>query len=150
TVPIVTTVPPDAGVVSGRILNADGTPAAFTSVRLFYEFSCPPDVEVIGIAEAIADADGRYQFDYVLNVPGMTVKLLAVDEIHDDLRTVRFRLARSGQHLNVDVVFLGRGTLKGRTLAEDGHMPLANSLLRVTSSTDQSQYAATTDANGAF
>jgi hypothetical protein len=150
TVPMVATVPADiAGLISGRILNADGTPAAFSSVRLFYEFVCFGDIKVDGIAEEITDANGRYAFDYVLAVPGMTVKLAAIDSERDELRIVRFKLARPGQHLNVDVVLLGRGTLRGRTLAEDGS-PLADTALRITSLTDQSEYAATSDANGVF
>lgn len=150
TLPIVTTVPADiAGQVSGRVLNADGTAAAFSSVRLFYEFVCSGNLKIDGIAEETTDAEGRYAFDYVLNVPGMTVKLAAIDTERDELRIVKFRLARPGQHLNVDVVLLGRATLRGRTLAEDG-TPLAGTALRITSSTDQSQYAATSDANGVF
>ncbi|MEQ1728941.1 MAG: Ig-like domain-containing protein, partial [Vicinamibacterales bacterium] len=149
TVPIAITVGAEAGIVSGRILNADGTPAANAVVRMFYEFTCGPDVEVVGVAEELADPSGSYQFDYVLNAPGMTVRFQVIEPSNNDLRNVRFKLARSGQRMNVDVVMLGRGTLTGRTLAEDGSV-LAASALRITSLTDQSQYAATSDVNGVF
>ncbi|MGC4081086.1 MAG: Ig-like domain-containing protein [Vicinamibacterales bacterium] len=148
-VPIVTTVSQDAGLVSGRVLNADGTPAAGALVRMFYEFNCGDDVNTVGVAEDVADATGAYRFDYVLNAPGMNVRLQVIDPLTNDLRNVRFKLARSGQRMNVDVVMLGRGTLTGRTLAENGQA-LSNTALRITSLTDQSQYAATSDATGAF
>ena len=96
-----------------------------------------------------ADADGHYQFDYVL-MPPHAIKFVAIDPESDDLRILRFKVARDGQRLNVNVVFLGRGTFAGRTLAEDGVTPLAEHDLRVTSLTDQSQYGATTDALGRF
>ncbi|MGE3957098.1 MAG: Ig-like domain-containing protein [Vicinamibacterales bacterium] len=147
--PIQVTVGTEAGVVSGRILAADGTPAAGATIRMFYEFNCGPDLNTVGVAEEIADINGAYQFDYVLNAPAMTVRFQVLDPITEDLRNVRFRLARSGQHMNVDVVMLGRGTFSGRTLAEDGSV-LPNSALRITSLTDQSEYAATSDANGLF
>ncbi len=149
TVPIVTTVNSEAGVVFGKVLEADGTVAAGTSIRMFYEFTCGPDLEVVGVAEEIADSNGQYQFDYVLNAPGMTVKLVAIDPDTESIRNLRFRLARSGQRLNVDIVLLGRGAIKGRTLSETGQ-PLAGTALRITSLTDQTQYAATSDEGGAF
>ncbi len=150
TTPILATLAGPAGVVSGQILKADGTPASGAEVRLFYEYECDEKgTLVIGIASESADAEGRYQFDYVL-MPPRAIKFVALDPENDDIRIQRFQIARNGQRLNVNVVFLGRGTLAGRTLAEDGVTPLANSNLRVTSLTDQSQYGATTDALGRF
>src|SRR6185295_11779727 len=53
------------------------------------------------------------------------------------------------QRLNVNVVFLGRGTLKGRTVAEDGSA-LPGSVVKVTALTDGSSYGATSDETGHF
>ena len=150
TLPIVTTNAEEAGVVSGQVLRADGAPAAFASVRLFYEFDCGDSGQNVGVAEETTDEQGRYQFDFVLKAPGMRVKLVAVDPEAEESRTVRFVLARDGQRLNVNVVFLGRGAFTGRTLAQDGRTALAGTRLRLTSLTDQSQYGTTTDAAGAF
>jgi hypothetical protein len=147
TVPITMSVTTEGGVVLGQVLEADGTPAAYAEVRLFYEYKCDEDPVVEGIASQTADAEGRYQFDYAILPP--TLKLVVLDSTTDDLRVVRFRVARHSQRLNVNVVFIGRGTLAGRTLAENG-APLANSKIRVTSLTDQSQYGATSDAAGRF
>ena len=150
TLPIAINNSEDTGVVSGQVLRADGTPAAFASVRLFYEFDCGDSLEAKGVAEEVTDEQGRYQFDAVLKAPGMRVKLVAVDPQADESRSVRFVLARAGQRLNVNVVFIGRGTFTGRTLAQDGRTALAGTRLRLTSLTDQSQYGTTSDATGAF
>jgi 5-hydroxyisourate hydrolase-like protein (transthyretin family) len=140
------TVTDPGGVVSGRIIQADGTPVPFASLRLFYPCEGGDgEVHWIGISQKSADANGQYQWDYVLG----SARVLAVDPETDDSRDAQFRLARNGQRLNVDLVMLGRGTIEGRTLAEDGH-PLADSSIRITSLTDQSQYAARTDADGHF
>ncbi|MCU1382351.1 MAG: LamG domain protein jellyroll fold domain protein [Acidobacteria bacterium] len=145
TLPIETTV--DAGgVVSGRVLKADGTPVPNANVRLFYLLTC--DIpHWVGISSKWADADGRYSWNLVGNV--LPDRIVAVDEETGEFRDVRFSLQRSGQRLTVDIVLLGRGTLQGRTLSETG-APLRDSAVRVTSLTDQSQYAATTDADGRF
>ena len=44
---------------------------------------------------------------------------------------------------------MGRGTFQGRTFAENGSV-LANTSIRITSLTDNSQYGATTDNDGRF
>jgi hypothetical protein len=147
TVPITMTVTNEGGVVLGQVLNADGSPAAFSEVRLFYEFKCNEEPVVLGIASQNTDMEGRFQFDYALLPP--TLKLVALDSATDDIRVLRFKVARDSQRLNVNVVFIGRGTFAGRTLAENG-TPLANSKIRITSLTDQSQYGATSDSLGRF
>ena len=149
-VPIQPTVTDEGGVVSGRVLNADGTPAAHAELRLFYEFQCDEEgTVVIGIASEFANENGEYQFDFV-SMPVPAVKMVAINTGSDDLRTQRFKVARDGQLLNVNIVFIGRGAFAGRTLAEDGVTALANTAVRVTSLTDQSQYGAVSDSTGAF
>ncbi len=158
TLPVQVTVTDEAGVVTGRVLGADGAAAPFADVRLFYEFECEGGLlegggqktVTVGIAAKNADADGRFGWNYVLK-GARRVKLVALDPAKpDEFRPVRFAVSRHGQRLEVNVVFLGRGTLRGRTLAEDGTTPLPGTQVRVTSLTDQSQFGAVTDAAGAF
>ena len=120
------------------------------SLRMFYEVTCGEGAQTFGIGELTTDANGAYSFDHVVFAPPVTVKMVAVDPDTNDLRIVRFRPARAGQRLNVDIVFIGRGSLTGHTYAEDGRTPLPATAIRVTSLTDQSQYGATTDATGSF
>jgi hypothetical protein len=146
--PVEITARDEGGVVAGRVLRADGTPVPFATLRLFYVFRCGPEVITVGISQKPADADGRFSWGYVLKAPGL--RLTATDDETGDLRDVRFRLARDGQRMDVNVVFLGRGTLEGRTLAEDGVTPLADVYLKVTSLTDNSEYGARSDEQGRF
>jgi hypothetical protein len=146
--PIQATVPDTGGVVSGRVLNADGTPVPFANLRLFSMLACEAgDPQWVGISSKAADADGKYQFDYVTRLLGD--RLLAVNQETGENRNVRFNVQRNGQRLNVDIVFLGRGTFSGGTFDERGH-PLSGTSLRVSSLTDGSQYGATTDVSGHF
>jgi len=157
TLPIQATVTDPGGVVTGQVLNADGTPADLAEVRLFYEFRCEGAISSgggsgivsIGIASKAVDAEGRFTWDYVLKGPE-SIKLVAINQETGELRIVRFTIARDGQRLNVNAVLLGRGIYRGRTLAEDGRTPLAGTSLRVTSLTDKSQYGATSDGDGRF
>ena len=145
--PIETTVGQQAGVVSGRVLRADGTPVPFANVRLFYRLDCGTVPSWVGISSKSADADGRYSWDYVLRA--FTDKIVAIDTDANESRTVPFNIQRDGQQLNADIIFLGRGTLAGTTRSEAGKV-LRDTAIRVTSLTDNSQYGATTDANGRF
>jgi hypothetical protein len=146
TMPIEITAEDPGGIVSGRVLHADGTPVPFASLRLFYACeNASGEIVWIGISQKSADAEGRYSWDYVLSGP----RILAVDPETEEFREVRFRIGRHGQRVNLDIVLLGRGTLEGRTLDESGR-PLERTAIRVTSLTDNSQYGATTDAAGRF
>jgi hypothetical protein len=147
TVPIEATTTDAAAVVTGQVLNADGTPVPFANVRLLINPCGTSSDGLEGISSKSADAQGRFAWDYV--VQGGMARIVAVDPATDDSRTVDFTSQRDGQRLNVNIVFLGRGTLTGRTLAENGS-PIAGAQLRVTSLTDHSQYAATSDADGRF
>ena len=152
TVPIESTITAPGGVVTGHVLQADGTPVAFANVRLFTNDVCPtPDgIEIIpvGITTKSADANGAYSFDY-LTVDQAGSSLLAIDPESEQSRTVPFQVQRDGQRLNVDVVLLGRGTFKGRTLDESGN-PLGSTSLRLVSLTDQSQYGLVSGPDGRF
>ncbi len=144
TLPMRSTIEVEGGIVSGRVIHSDGTTAAGVDVRLFAVPGC-----TIGISEKQAGEDGTFSFDFVLGKSVGTSRLVAVDARTGDSRGVNFAVQRNGQRLEVNVVFLGRGTITGRTLDEDG-TPVARTAIRVTSLTDRSQYGATTDPAGTF
>ncbi|MEQ1871699.1 MAG: Ig-like domain-containing protein, partial [Vicinamibacterales bacterium] len=152
TLPIETTVVEPAGVVSGRVIQADGTPVPFANIRLIYWVQCEDEVVPVGISSKSTDENGRYSWDYVLKNGGnlVRVQIAAVDPITEQPRIINFNVARDGQRLNVDLVFLGRGTVKGRVLANDGVTPIKDAVVTGTSFVDQSSYGAVTDANGAY
>lgn len=130
------------GVVSGKILNADGTPVPYADVRLFTYFCTGYN----GISAKTADADGNYSWDFVFNAS----KVIAVDPESGKSKAIPFRVQRHGQRLNINIVFLGRGTVKGRAFSEDGYTPLPDTHIKVTSLTDYSEYGITTDEEGRY
>lgn len=151
--PIEATLFDQAGVVSGAIMKADGTPVDGAEARLFTRIEVPlPNDGCMsswyGVSSKRAGADASYSWDYVLK--GSPAKIVAIDPETEVFRPVVFSIGRNGQRLNVNVVFLGRGVLKGRTLAEDGLTPLADTAIRVTSLTDMSEYGGRTDSLGEF
>ncbi|MEJ2166563.1 MAG: hypothetical protein P8X90_13600, partial [Desulfobacterales bacterium] len=130
------------GVVSGKVLDAEGIPRPDADVRLFKY--CGDGW--VGISAKSTDADGSYIWDFVL--PGS--KVVAVDQETGEFRSIPFTVQRHGQRLNLNIVFLGRGTLQGRAVAEDGFTLLPDTRIKVTSLTDYSEYGATTNQEGKF
>jgi hypothetical protein len=140
----------EAGVLSGKVLQADGTPVGAAEVRLFTGIYVGLDCDFTwyGVSTKRADGMGQYGWDLVLKNSGTQVS--AIDPDTQNSRSLQLNMSRHGQRLNVDMVFLGRGTLQGRTFAEDGLTPLSGTDLRVTSLTDYSEYGAKTDLDGRF
>ncbi len=145
--PIEVTVSGIAGVVTGTVIGADGKPLGSAEVRLLYMRQCGESTTVVGITSKSADNSGAYSFDYVLG--GVTTKVMAVHPETDEFRAVSFQVQREGQRINANIVLLGRGSVEGRTVSEDGQ-PLPGTSLRITSLTDNSQYGARSDAQGAY
>ncbi len=144
TLPIETTVTDSAALVSGLVMGADGAPLPFASVRLFVWHPCG---FLQGVSSKVADADGRYSWDWVPNTPRNRVAAVSADASQS--KAVDFTSQRNGQRLNVTVVFVGRGTVAGYTRDANG-TPLAGATVRVTSLTDDSSYGAVTDGTGYF
>ncbi|RLB69949.1 MAG: hypothetical protein DRH04_04385, partial [Deltaproteobacteria bacterium] len=143
--PMEATITEEGGLLTGKILNADGTPVNMAEVRLFlWNGKCG----WAGISTRRAGVDGSYSWDFV--VKNRKGKIVAIDPLTGESRSVEFQVSRHGQHLNINVTFLGRGTLAGRTLAEDGFTLLPDTQIKVTSLTDYSQYSATSDENSNF
>lgn len=130
------------GVVSGQVLEADGTPVE-ADVRLFFYNPCKVGISAKGTA-----AQGRFSWDYVPKELA-AVEIAAVRFGNNEFRPVLFTVQRDGQRLNVNIVFLGRGRLQGRTLSENG-TPLAGTQLKLTSLTDRSQYGTVSDDQGRY
>ena len=141
--PIEATITEPGAVLSGKILEADGTPVDMAEVRYFISNG---ECGWVGISAKRAGVDGGYGWDFV--VKNRRGKIIAIDPETEESRSVQFTVARDGQRLNVNVVFLGRGTLMGRAFAEDGFTPLEAAQLKVTSLNDYSQYGAKTDEDG--
>jgi hypothetical protein len=150
-VPIEATIEDAGAVVSGKVLQPDGTLLSGAEVRLFTLVQAPDNGECVplwfGISSKTTGADAAFSWDYVLK---QTNKIVAINPDDGEFRALPFTVARNGQRLNVNIVFLGRGTLTGKILGEDGMTPLKDAQIRVTSLTDGSQFAFTTDSTGTY
>ncbi|HOO47680.1 MAG TPA: carboxypeptidase-like regulatory domain-containing protein, partial [Deltaproteobacteria bacterium] len=139
------TITEEGALISGQVLNADGTPVEDAEVRVYFDNG---RCGWYGVSAKSADAEGRYAWDFVLkNRKG---KVVAIDPDTSESRPVEFKAGRNGQRLNINIVFLGRGTVSGRVFAEDGFTPLEGAQIKVTSLTDYTQYGATSDEQGYF
>jgi len=150
-VPIEATIEDAGAVVSGKVLQPDGTLLSGAEARLFTLVQAPSDAGCVnlwfGVSSKTTAADATFSWDFVLK---QTNKIVALNPDDGEFRSLPFTVARNGQRLNVNVVFLGRGTLTGKILGEDGMTPLKDAQIRVTSLTDGSQYAFTTDSTGKY
>ncbi|HIJ94565.1 MAG TPA: hypothetical protein HPP94_02280 [Desulfuromonadales bacterium] len=148
-VPIEATIEDAGAVVSGKVLQPDGNLLSGAEVRLFTQVQVGLECTNFwyGVSSKTTGADAAFGWDYVLK---QTNKIVALNPDDGEFRALPFSVARNGQRLNVNVVFLGRGTLTGKVLGEDGMTPLKDAQIRVTSLTDNSQFAFTTDSSGTY
>ena len=144
-VPIGSLITDPGAVVSGQVLNADGTPVLGASV--LYINANPV---LIGVAQKTVDADGRYQFDYVRQSPRGRFTMRAVDPETGALQELTTRVGFDGEHIVVDLVLLGRGGVTGIVRDTSGE-PVANAQVLVTSGADPTSFALVeTDGAGRY
>jgi hypothetical protein len=142
-------------VVSGRVLDADGSPIA--GARVFYSNSLtdcdldaaadaanrPPEA----VAMAVTGPDGRYEFRYVRrNVCTFPWRISTVDPSTGSLREVSGYVQYDGEHIPADIVMFGRGSVTG--IVTRSGVPVPGARVHVLSQTDpQIARLATTDGD---
>jgi hypothetical protein len=133
-------------IVSGRVLNADGSPVS--GAEVLYINSGP--VIPIGVSQKATDAFGRYQFDYVRKSPTGSFSIQARDPVSGSVQELSTSVAFDGERIVVDLVLLGRGGVTGVVRDTSGN-PIAGARVLVTSETDPSSFALTeTDGEGRY
>ncbi len=134
--PVVTNALQPGAIVEGTVYGPDGNPAPFAQVGVY-----ETDSDLLGLAACDshltaamrADSQGRFRFDYVRQRPcGDTFTLKAQDPVSGHFGTALGRVRFAGQVQRLDIVMLGRGTIRGTVTYEDGSVPgdirvLANS-----------------------
>lgn len=126
-VPVTTTVTDPGTRVVGTVYGGDGQPVPFARVELFEVDLCPQCVDVCRrhrTAAVTSDALGRFAFDYVRQTAcGDLFALRGTDSAagHHGIAQGRVRLVGGTQTL--DVLMLGRGTVRGRITYDDGTVP---------------------------
>lgn len=153
------------GTVSGQVKRGDGTPVPGARIR--FSQKAPVAVSqgaLAGIGDMAserevtvtvkdADGNGRYAFEYVriFNVAGAFSRFEAIDLQNGEKGEVITQIRSSGQHLDLDIVLLGTGTLAGQVFAANGTTPLAGAVVQVSSLTRFGDlFSAVTNSSGAF
>ncbi len=130
TIVVQTTVSTAAGIVEGMVIGPDGQPVPGAEVRLY-------ESDLSGVypnticaehvtAAVLADAQGRFTFDYVRNRGecGDLFRLVALDPQRPFRGKANGRVRfLEGETQSLDVLMLGRGRLRGSVRYDDGTVP---------------------------
>jgi hypothetical protein len=125
--PVTTTVTDPGAQVQGTVYGPDGQPIPFAKVELletdfFYHFPTPCRQHRTAAVEA--DAQGRYHFDYVRQTScGDVFSVVGTDPGSGKHGASRARVRFVNQTMEVDVVMLGRGTIRGKVRYDNGDIP---------------------------
>lgn len=153
TVRIQTTVTTDAGRVQGKVLGANGAVIAFAQMQLI-EID---NDDVLGdsvphvTATTIANAQGEYEFDYVRKL-NRAFEVKAQDPVSGDVASASSIISFPQQLINLDIVFLGRGTVQGLIYKkESGNVvPVEGALVQAVSLNEQVLRTTLSDSTGHY
>ena len=126
-------VPPGA-YLTGRVLNADGTPVAGANV-IYWTQECPnPALAVLPpppepIAVSVTDAQGRYGFDYVRDGDCAPLSVTVQNPATQSEKRLTSPVAYDGQRMVFDMVFLARGHVRGTVMS--GTTPVPNAFVSI-------------------
>jgi protocatechuate 3,4-dioxygenase beta subunit len=127
TLPVVTTVTDPGAKVQGTVYGPDGRPVPFARVELhetdfFYHYPTPCRQHKTAAVQA--DANGRYAFDYVRQTfCGDVFTVNGADPGSGKHGSSRARVRFVNQTQEVDIVMLGRGTIRGKVRYDNGDIP---------------------------
>lgn len=153
-VPIETTVGMPGTLVGGRVIGPDGNPVPFAIVELTESDLCPYCLEDTcrehKTAAVAANAQGEFLFDYVRQTPcGDLFQLAGADPATGQHGTSRGRVRFIGEETRLDIVMVGRGTIHGRVLYDNG-LPPTNLRVQAVSAALQEGRLANVDASGNY
>ena len=151
TVPVASLLEDPGSVVSGRVLFADGTPVTAGTV-VYSNFSSSADCggkKLVGLSEWPL-TDGRFEFRYVRRDHcGGPFRIFNKDTLTGERSEVSGYVRTAGEHITLDLVRFGRGSVTG--LVTEGGLPGPGAQVVVVSGTDsQNGGSATTDGDGRY
>ena len=117
TVPLTSRLTAPGAVVSGHVVNADGTP--FTGGLVYYsqystEHRGCTDVILKVVSAVRPDSSGRYEFRYVPRDPcGLPFEMAVYDPVNGGKRSVTLYGRTAGEQIVADLALMGRGTVTG-------------------------------------
>lgn len=160
TVNLQSTLVDPGAVVSGRVLNADGstsTTATVTYLNSPYSPTCQASGPMVGLAATNIGGNGLYQFRYVhQDSCGGPFGVATNDPSTGELRQVSSYVRGPGQQIVIDLAMLGQGSVTGQVLDVHGN-PVADAQVVAISASDiqggsnpQVGGQAFTDGNGNY
>ena len=162
--PITLPITPDpdlgpGGVFRGQVVTAAGDPVPFASVRYVQPVLVippptaflPPTVQDLLVTELVADSEGRFSLDFVLQNDFGNFELVATDPETDESAFEMSRVVFDGQQLAFNLVFRGTGAIEGQVFEEDGNPATAGPIFLVASNVSTGEeFAGFVDSNGQF
>jgi len=154
TVNLQSTLRDPGAVVSGRVLNADGTTSTKATVTYLnspYSVPCGSGSGMSALAATPVNSSGVYQFHYVRQDNcGGPFAVATNDPSTGDLRQIFSYVRGPGQQIVIDLAMLGLGSVTGQVLDLSGK-PVADALVVAISGTDPQVGGQTyTDGNGNY
>ncbi len=141
------------GVVSGRVMNSDGTPLSGRSVVYVpnLDLSCATSAPEVGIGAVVTDSLGAFELRYVRKDQcGFPFSLYTKDPASGSRRSQTLSVRSAGQQIVADFVMLASGTAQG-TVRNLAGSPVEGADVTVRSETDpQIGGVSRTDAQGRY
>ena len=139
--------------VAGTVYGSDGLPVPFAQVELRESdpcLFCEEECRTHKTAVVQADAAGHFLFDYVRQTGCSDVyQLKAIDAASGESGTATGRVRFVAQMVQLNVVMLGRGTVRGRVTYDDGTVPPGARVIAESPVFRQGR-SASLDANGNY
>jgi hypothetical protein len=144
---------PPGAYLTGRVMNADGTPVANAPV-IYWVQECDDGIMLFPpppapIALRYTDAQGRYSVDYVRDGDCAPLSVTVNDPTTKAEKRLTSPVAYDGQHMVFDLVFLARGNVQGAVTSGGRGVPKA--LVRIVPDLDAlGTKVVETDENGRY
>ncbi len=149
---VITAVLSAGGQVLGRVRTADGTALSDAPVTLKVLICDDEGCRYVPISQVLTRDDGTYDFDFVTRETPIIME--ALDRGTNEVAARGASLRGDGERLLLDLVFIGKGSVRGRVLAADGATPVPSARVVLNPApnltiSDSQQTAQEVDANEA-
>ena len=140
-------------LVSGKVMRGDGSPIPYTEVSVQEKFEDPNDpfgaTFSVNTMRTLTDAEGNYQLDFVaMEREPFTVQ--ASDPETGQSGSARSRVIMDGQHLRLDILLLGLGTLTGTVVKAEDQSPVQGAVVRASSLSSGGSFSTVSGSDGRF
>ncbi|MBI5141187.1 MAG: Ig-like domain-containing protein [Nitrospirae bacterium] len=144
-IPVKTTIDTPGGIVSGKVLRANGEAIAHTQVTLW-------EMNRYGIyifaGRTLTDDEGKYRLDFVKIGTPFIVE--SGDPSNGQTGNISSRILMDRQEMRLDIILYGLGTIRGQVVRADNSMPVSEAVVELKSLTSSVKYLTKADTAGRF